>query len=205
MKYFVEACCPSLDSVRHAADAGANRIELCERLEVGGVTPSEALIRTALQAAGSIPVNVLIRPREGNFVYSEAEVGQMLQGVGLCKDMGVNGVVIGALTPDGTVDKATCARLISAARPLSITFHRAMDETADIFTALEDIIALGADRILTSGGRPTAYEGRFVLRDLVARAAGRITIMPGCGVRPGNIDEIASVTGAAEFHGSSIL
>lgn len=205
MSYFIEACCPSLDSVRHAVASGANRIELCERLEVGGITPSEALIRAALQAAGSIPVNVLIRPREGSFVYSEAEVGRMLQSVGLCKDLGVNGVVIGALTPDGAVDKATCARLISAARPLGITFHRAIDEAADIFAALEEVIALGADRILTSGGHPTAYEGRFILRDLVARAAGRITIMPGCGVRPGNIDEIASVTGAAEFHGSSIL
>ena len=205
MRSFVEACCPSLDSVRHAVEAGANRIELCERLEVGGVTPSEDLIRAARQAAGSIPVNVLIRPREGNFVYSEAEVGQMLHSIGLCKELGVNGVVIGALTPAGAVDQATTARLISAARPLSITFHRAIDEAADILAALEDIIALGADRILTSGGSPTAYEGRFVLRDLIARAAGRITIMPGCGVRPGNIDEIASVTGAAEFHGSSIL
>ena len=181
MRYFVEACCPSLDSVRHAVEAGANRIELCERLEVGGVTPSEDLIRAARQAAGSIPVNVLIRPREGNFVYTEAEVGQMLHSIGLCKELGVNGVVIGALTPAGAVDQVTTARLISAARPLS------------------------ADRILTSGVSPTAYEGRFVLRDLIARAAGRITIMPGCGVRPGNIDEIASVTGAAEFHGSSIL
>lgn len=205
MSYFIEACCPSLDSVRHAVAAGANRIELCERLEVGGITPSEELLRATLQAAGSIPVNVLIRPREGNFVYREAEVRQMLQSIGLCKELGVNGVVIGALTPSGSVDKETTALLISAARPLGITFHRAIDEAADIFAALEEVIALGADRILTSGGCPTAYEGRFILRDLVARAAGRITIMPGCGVRPGNIAEIASVTGAAEFHGSSLL
>lgn len=205
MSYFVEACCPSLDSVRHAVEAGARRIELCERLEIGGVTPSRALIRAALKVAALIPVNVLIRPREGDFVYSEEETRQMLDGIGLCKELGVNGVVIGALKADGSVDKETTARLIAAARPLSVTFHRAIDEAADIFAALEDIIALGADRILTSGGQPTAYEGRFILRDLIARSAGRIIIMPGCGVRPGNIDEIASVTGAAEFHGSGIL
>lgn len=205
MKYFIEACCPTLESVRHAVAAGAGRIELCEQLEVGGVTPSETLIRAALQAAGDVPVNVLIRPRSGDFVYTQAEVEQMLESIRLCRALGVNGVVVGALTADGDVDKATTARLISAARPLSITFHRAFDEARDLPAALEDIIGLGAHRILTSGGRPTAYEGRYVLRDIIALAAGRITIMPGCGVHPSNIDIIASVTGASEFHGSRLL
>lgn len=205
MNYFIEACCPSLESVRHAVEAGARRIELCERLEVGGVTPSRALICAALEAAARIPVNVLIRPREGNFVYTEEEIRQMLESIGLCQELGVNGVVIGALKADGSVDKTTTARLIAAARPLNVTFHRAIDEAIDIAAALEDIIGLGADRILSSGGRPTAYEGRFILRDLITQASGRIIIMPGCGIRANNLDEIAEVTGAAEFHGSSIL
>lgn len=205
MTYFIEACCPSLESVRHSVEAGAGRIELCERLEVGGVTPSEELINAALKVAGSIPVNVLVRPREGDFVYSDEEILAMLDSIRVCKELGVNGVVIGALTPDGAVDKDTTARLIDAARPLSVTFHRAIDEAADIFAALEDVIGLDADRVLTSGGKASAYEGRFVLRELVERAADRIIVMPGCGVRPGNIGEIATVTGAKEFHGSSLL
>lgn len=205
MSYFVEACCPSLEAVRHAVAAGAGRIELCERLEVGGVTPSESLISAALQEAGDVPVNVLIRPREGNFVYSEKEVATMLESISLCRALGVNGVVVGALRADGSVDTACCEKLMAAARPLDVTFHRAMDEAADIAAALEDVIALGAQRILTSGGCATAYEGRFVIRELIGLARGRILIMPGCGLRPGNIDEVARVTGASEFHGSSLL
>ena len=205
MKLFCEVCCPTHDAVARAVAAGAGRIELCERLEVGGVTPSEALIREALAIAGDIPVNVLIRPREGNFVFNEEEAAQMLASRELCKRLGVNGVVIGALRPDGSVDMALMRRLMEAAWPLSITFHRAFDECSDVFTALEDIISLGIDRLLTSGHCADAWEGRFVLCDLVARAAGRIVIMPGCGITPANLSEIAATTRAAEFHGSRIL
>ena len=205
MSYFIEACCPSLESVRHAVLSDAGRIELCERLEVGGVTPSEPLIREALQAAGSVPVNVLIRPREGDFMYPEEEVNRMLESIRQCRELGVNGVVVGALKADGSVDRETMQRLMAAAGPLSVTFHRAFDEAWDLKAALEDIIGLGARRILTSGGKATAYEGRFVLRELVKQAAGRIVIMPGCGINPGNIGEIAAVTGASEYHGSRIL
>ena len=215
MKLFFEVCCPSLESVASAVAAGADRIELCERLEVGGVTPSEDLIREALSIAGSVPINVLIRPREGDFVYDEEEAAQMLASIATCKRLGVNGVVIGALRPDGSVDMAMMHRLVdaakcpddpgSSARPLSITFHRAIDECSDIFAALEDIVSLGIDRILTSGHCADAWEGRFVLKELVARAAGRIAIMPGCGITPANLPEIAALTAAAEFHGSRIL
>ena len=203
--YFIEACCPDIDSVCHAVEAGAGRIELCEELEVGGITPSPARIRSALAAAGSVPVNVLIRPRGGDFVYSAAEVGRMLSSVRACKSAGVHGVVIGALKADGSVDVETVSKLVREAGSLDITFHRAFDESADLKKALEDIIRLGIKRVLTSGGCPTAYEGRFVLRELVLQSAGRISIMPGCGVRASNIDEIASVTGAKEFHGSRLL
>ena len=205
MRLFCEVCCPSLDAVAKAVGAGADRIELCERLEVGGVTPYEALIRDALAAAGPVPVNILIRPREGDFVYNEDEAGQMLESIALCKALGVNGVVIGALRPDGSVDMALMRRLVAAARPLSITFHRAFDECRDPFEALEDIISLGIDRLLTSGHCTDAWEGRFILKELVGHAAGRIVIMPGCGITPANLPEIAAITGASEFHGSRIL
>ena len=220
MRPFCEVCCPSLDAVAKAISAGANRIELCERLEVGGVTPSEQLIKDALATAGQVPVNVLIRPREGNFVYDEDESEQMLESIALCKELKVNGVVIGALCSDGSVDMELMWRLVDAARPMGITFHRAFDECSDIFAALEEIISLGIDRLLTSGHRATAWEGRFVLKELVERAASktspvsslkpgqqtpRIIIMPGCGINPANLAEIAAVTGATEFHGSKIL
>ena len=204
MSYFIEACCPDLESVRCAVSAGANRVELCEQLEIGGVTPSVELIQGALDAAGNVPVNVLIRPRGGNFVYTPGEVEQMLQSIRECKSLGVNGVVIGALTSDGSIDKETVSKLVREAGSMDITFHRAFDEAADLRAALEDIIGLGIKRVLTSGGCPTAYLGRFVLRELVRQSAGRISVMPGCGVTPGNIAEIASVTAAKEFHGSRL-
>lgn len=218
VKPFREVCCPTIEAVSKAVAAGADRIELCERLEVGGVTPSEQLIKDALAVAGSVPVNVLVRPREGNFVYSEEEAGEMLDSIALCKAIGtgraadgrkaelrVNGVVIGALLPDGSVDMALMRRLVAAARPLSITFLRAFDECRDPFEALEDIISLGIDRLLTSGHCTDAWEGRFILRELVERADGRIVIMPGCGITPANLPELAAITGATEFHGSRIL
>lgn len=205
MKLFREVCCPTIKAVSKAVAAGADRIELCERLEVGGVTPSESLIKDALAVAGTVPVNVLVRPREGNFVYNEEEAGKMLESIGLCKVLGVNGVVIGALLPDGSVDMELMRRLAVVARPLGITFHRAFDECRDPFEALEDIISLGIDRLLTSGHCADAWEGRFILKELVGRAAGRIVIMPGCGITPANLPELAAITGATEFHGSRIL
>ena len=205
MSYFIEVCCPDLESVRTAVKAGAGRIELCEELGIGGVTPSETLLHQALDVAGDVPVNVLIRPRGGNFVYTAHEVEQMLRSIQMCRAAGANGVVIGALLADGSVDTATVSRLVLEADGLDITFHRAFDESADLRQALEDIIGLGIKRILTSGGCPTAYLGRFVLRDLVSQAAGRISIMPGCGILPSNLNEIASITAATEFHGSKIL
>lgn len=203
MKYFLEACCTSLEAVRAAEMNGARRIELCEQLEIGGVTPSETLLCETL-AATSLPVNVLIRPRGGDFVYSEAEVGTMLDSIRRCRDLGVGGVVIGALTPSGAIDMPLMRRLMAASDGLSVTFHRAFDETADPLDALEDIISLGCERLLTSGHAPDAYAGRELLGQLVQRAAGRIIILAGCGVRPGNIDAIADASGASEYHSSFV-
>ena len=205
IKYFVEACCPTLESVAHAVEAGAKRIELCEHLSCGGLTPSDEMIRMALELAGKVPVNVLVRPRAGSFVYSTEEIIQMTDTIRTCKELGVNGVVIGALKEDGRIDKSVMELLINEARPLHITFHRAFDECRDQYNALEVIIRLGIERVLTSGHKATAYEGRYVLRDLVKQAAGRIVIMPGCGITADNIDAVASASGASEFHGSRII
>lgn len=205
MSPFVEVCCPSLESVRRAVQAGANRIELCERLEVGGVTPSLQLIADALAAAGEIPINVLVRPREGDFVYSSKEVDEMIDSIRFCKLSGVNGVVIGALTADGDIDLDLMKTLVREARPLEITFHRAFDQCRDVKTALEDVISLGVERLLTSGHCIDAYEGKYALKELVKLASGRIIVMPGCGITSANLEDIASVTGASEFHGSRLL
>ena len=199
-----ETCCPSLGSVKTAVSRGTSRIELCEKLEIGGVTPSMDMIESALEIAGKTPVNVLIRPRGGDFVYSEAEAAQMLESISLCKEIGVNGVVIGALLPDGNVDKELTLRLADAARPLHVTFHRAIDESKNYMQAIQDVISIGIERILTSGHSGNAYEGRFMLREAVELAAGRTVIMPGCGITDDNLEEIARVTGASEFHGSRI-
>ena len=167
MGRFIECCCTSVGEVTEAVAGGASRIELCENLEVGGITPSSRLIRQVLDVC-PLPVNVLVRPRGGDFVFSEEEEEQMKQDIRNCKELGVNGVVIGALLGDGSIDTAMMRRLIQAARPLSVTFHRAFDCCKDPFRALEDVIALGCDRLLTSGLASSAYEGRELIARLVS-------------------------------------
>ncbi|MBO7604772.1 MAG: copper homeostasis protein CutC [Bacteroidales bacterium] len=197
-----ECCCQSVRDAVEAQEGGARRIELCSRLEVGGVSPSERLIAEVLEAV-SIPVNVLVRPREGNFCYSPSEAEEILEHIAICKRLKVNGVVIGALTPDGQIDVPLVSRFIRAARPLEVTFHRAFDECAEPRTALEDIIALGCDTLLTSGHAPSALEGCALIASLVEQAAGRISIMPGAGINPSNIRQIVLTTGAGQYHGSA--
>lgn len=202
VKHLFEACCQSHEEAMEARAGGAGRVELCAELGIGGVTPSESEIRQTL-AQCSLPVNVLVRPRGGSFVYSESEARAMLRDIELCKSLGVNGVVIGALTPEGRVDIPLMRRLIEAARPMNITFHRAFDECAEPFSALEDIINLSCDILLTSGQAPSAYDGRKLIAELVQKAGDRIIVMPGAGINPRNISEIALVTKASEFHGSA--
>ena len=204
-RYFREACCPSAEAAGIAAKNGASRVELCESLEIGGVTPSQKMMEQVLKENPGLCVNVLVRPRGGDFIFSEDEIQTMLKDIRLCKSLGVNGVVIGALRPDGGVDMACMRRLIEEARPLSITFHRAFDECSDVRDCLEDVIALGCDRLLTSGHEKNALEGRFIIAELVKQAAGRIIIMAGCGVRPSNINIIAESTKAEEYHSSTLL
>lgn len=202
MEYFLESCCTDVEQIRRAQEAGARRIELCENLAVGGVTPSAELLKVAISVA-TVPVNVLVRPRGGDFVFSAAEADTMLRDIELCREAGAAAVVIGALDSRGDVDMPLMRRLCDAASGMSVTFHRAFDVCADPLAAFEDVLALGCDRLLTSGHESDAFKGRFFIAELVERAAGRIIVMPGCGVRRSNIARIAADTGAVEFHASS--
>ena len=202
MEYFLESCCTDVEQIRRAQEAGARRIELCENLAVGGVTPAAELLKAAISVA-KVPVNVLVRPRGGDFVFSAAEAGTMLRDIELCREAGAAAVVIGALDSRGDVDMPLMRRLCDAASGMSVTFHRAFDVCADPLAAFEDVLALGCDRLLTSGHESDAFKGRFFIAELVERAAGRIIVMPGCGVRRSNIARIAADTGAVEFHASS--
>lgn len=199
----LEICANSATSCIEAQQGGASRVELCAGIPEGGTTPSYGEIRTAREKC-TIDINVIIRPRGGDFLYSEAEIQSMLYDIEMAKLLKVHGVVFGCLTPDGDIDTTLLNRLVAAAKPeLSVTFHRAFDVCRDPFAALEQIIAAGCDRILTSGQQSNAVKGIPLIAELVMRAAGRIIIMPGCGVRENNIAEIEARTGAREFHTSA--
>ncbi|MDR1555978.1 MAG: copper homeostasis protein CutC [Tannerellaceae bacterium] len=202
-KRILEICANSAQSCVEAEAGGAARVELCAAIPEGGTTPSYGEIRTAQALTSSIDINIIIRPRGGDFLYTGAEVQSMLYDIGMAKELGVHGVVFGCLTKEGDVDVNLLNRLIAAAAPLSVTFHRAFDVCRDPYTALEQLIDCGCDRLLTSGQQPDAVRGIPLIAGLVERAAGRIIIMPGCGVRPENIAQIESRTGAREFHTSA--
>ncbi|MBO3269990.1 copper homeostasis protein CutC [Hymenobacter defluvii] len=202
MSYTLEICANSLQSAQAAQAGGAGRIELCQNLEQGGITPSYGLIRR-VRALLSIQVFVLIRPRPGNFVYDNEEFALMQTDVLSCRELGCDGVVLGILDEDGRVDMARCQELIALAHPMAVTFHRAFDVCQNQAAALEEIIALGCQRVLTSGGAVSAEAGQQQLAALVAQAAGRISIMPGAGINASNLLSLAAATGATEFHTSA--
>lgn len=202
MKRILEVCAGSVESVIAARDGGAARVELCAALEVGGITPSIGFMREARKVEG-IAMNVLIRPRGGDFLYDENETACMEHDVIAARECGADGVVIGALTADGDIDIAVCRRLVKAAQGINVTFHRAFDMCSNPMQALEDIIALGCDKILTSGQAATAEAGMDVLKKLVEAADGRIAIMPGCGVNANNAANILDGCGATEIHASA--
>ena len=194
-----EICAVNIQSARAAERAGAQRIELCSALDAGGLTPSAGLIRAATRRL-NIAVNVLIRPREGNFCYTDAERDIMLDDIRFCREAGANGVVAGALTADNQLDLSFMKAMKDAAGSMEIACHRAFDFTADPSEALEQLVALGYRRVLSSGQAPSAHQGRFLLKKMVEQAAGRISVMPGAGISAGNIREIAVDSGAREFH-----
>ncbi len=227
----LEVCCGNPESVDAAVLGGARRIELCADLEADGLTPPTAWIRDAKARYPSLTVHVLIRPRAGDFVYSSAEADAMSIQVEEALEAGADGIVLGALTPEGDVDAPLMERLVSLvesynlaaelvqsdlchaandshffpgpSRRVSITFHRAFDRCRRPYEALEQIISLGCDRILTSGQAATAEAGAATLRELQRRAGGRIGILPGSGVTPGNAARILETTGCTEIHASA--
>lgn len=201
----VELCVDSAAGASIAREAGADRIELCSALELGGLTPSEGLLRQSL-AEFSGPVVVLLRPRGGDFVYSESELRTIEHDLDVALRLGPRGVVgvaVGVLTRGGDVDVRAMDRILDRARPLQVTFHRAFDLCRDLDAALDALLALGIDRVLTSGGAVDASAGASTIRRLVARAGTRLSVMPGGGVRADNVRAILESTGAREIHGSA--
>jgi copper homeostasis protein len=198
----LEICAGSVASCIAAQEGGAQRIELCDNLLEGGTTPSYATIAVAREKV-QLALYPIIRPRGGDFLYDALEFEVMQKDIALCKHLGCDGVVIGILTPDGRVDKDRCKTLVDLAWPMGVTFHRAFDMTANPSEALEDIISIGCERILSSGQRNTAVEGIPLLKTLVQQADGRIAIMAGSGVRSNNIGTLIKETGATEYHTSA--
>ena len=202
MDFILEVIAFTIESALIADRSGAHRIELCDNPGDGGTTASHAMIELARKKT-IIQLFPIIRPRGGDFLYSDEEFVIMQKDILWCKQNGCDGVVIGMLKEDGTVDRKRTAKLVELAYPMSATFHRAFDRVLDPFQSLEDIIEIGCERILTSGKKPTAIEGSFLLKQLVEQSDERIIIMPGSGVRANNILEIAKQTGAREFHSSA--
>ena len=201
--YRFEVCANGVESCLAAQEGGADRVELCAGIPEGGTTPSYGEILQARRLLTRTRLHVIIRPRGGDFVYSELEAGRMLEDIRMCRQLGVDGVVFGCLTKEGDVDTPLCQRLMEAAQGMSTTFHRAFDRTRNARQALEDIIALGFDRILTSGQEPKAEAGIALLNELNRLAHGRIILLAGSGVDESNIAHIQRETGICEFHFSA--
>ncbi|MFZ1370915.1 MAG: copper homeostasis protein CutC [Ferruginibacter sp.] len=202
MNFKLEVIGFNIESCILAQAAGATRIELCDNPGEGGTTPSYGFIKAAREKL-QIYLYPIIRPRGGDFFYTDDEFEIMKSDVKICKELGCDGVVIGMLNPDGTVDTKRCNQLVELAYPLGVTFHRAFDRVNNAALALEDIIEMGCERILTSGLQPTALEGADTIAALIKQADERIIIMPGSGVRSDNIMELAKKTSAVEFHTSA--
>lgn len=202
MNFKLEVIAFNFESCLLAQQSGAHRIELCDNPGEGGTTPSIGMIKAAREKI-NIELFPIIRPRGGDFLYSDDEFDIMKEDILQCKKIGCDGIVIGLLHADGSIDKTRTSQLVNLAYPMSVTFHRAFDRTNDPFKAMEDIIECGCERILTSGQQPTASEGIELITTLIKQADERIIIMPGSGLRSDNITSIAKQSGAVEFHSSA--
>ncbi len=202
MKHLLEVIAFDIESCLLAEASGAHRIELCDNPSEGGTTPSFGLIQQARKNT-SIELYPIIRPRGGDFLYSPQAFEIMKADVLACKQLGCDGVVLGLLHADGSIDESSTSELVALAYPMGVTFHRAFDRTPDPFEALEALVQTGCERILTSGLQPTALEGLQLISKLVEKAADRIIVMPGSGIRSDNIAQIAAVSKATEFHSSA--
>lgn len=198
----LEICVDSMESVVNAEKGGADRLELCAGLSDGGLTPSLAFIERVIELSGLI-VHVMLRPRNGDFCYSDEEYRVMLRDLTLIKNAGADGIVFGMLDSSGEIDKSRCRTIIKEARPMSVTFHRAFDMAQDPYESLDVLIELGADRILTSGKKSSAWEGRQLIGELVKRSGGQIVIMAGSGIKEENIAALVRETGVSECHASA--
>lgn len=194
-----EICTDGAAGVRAARQAGAHRVELCASLFEGGLTPSRGAMRQARRVEG-IGLHVIVRPRGGDFLPDEDEFAAMLTDIATAKDEGADGVAFGCLTPEATIDVTRTRRLIETARPMSVTFHRAFDMTADPFAALETLVGLGVDRVLTSGQQASVLEGLPLIAQLIETAGSRLIVMPGGGITPHNVGRIVATARPAELH-----
>lgn len=202
MSRILEIAVFNIDSAIAAAEAGADRLELCENPQDGGTTPSYGFMKSVRELV-SIPVFPIIRPHGGDFLYSDAAFNVMQKDIALAKELGFEGVVLGLLKSDGSIDTDRTAKLVEQAYPMEVTFHRAFDRAINPLEALEAIIQTGCSRILTSGQQPNAFDAKDLIQQLVQQASDRIIIMPGSGVRASNIRVLADATGAYELHSSA--
>jgi len=203
MSLIFEVCVDSAEAAVAAEEGGAHRVELCSDLLEGGLTPSHGTLKVARERL-RIGIMAMVRPRGGDFCYTDTEFAVMREDLLAAKSLGANGVVFGLLNPDGTVDRPRTAELIALARPLPVTFHRAFDVSRNPFEALDTLVALGVERVLTSGQEPSVLEGLDLIVALVERAAGRIIVMPGGGITDRTVGRIAPVCGATELHFASL-
>jgi copper homeostasis protein len=195
----IEICAESVSGAVAAQNGGADRVELCQGLIEGGTTPSAAAIKLARRAL-TIHLHVLLRPRGGDFLYTDSEMEVLREDLVIARELGANGIVFGFLTASGEIDRDRTAEIIKLARPLSVTFHRAFDMCKDAVAGLESLIELGVDRVLTSGQEATCVDGIGLIARLQKQAAGRIIVMPGGGINPGNAARIVAATGVSEIH-----
>lgn len=200
-KYIIEIATSDFATTKSAVEGGADRIELCANLAEGGTTPSYGTVKQCREAF-NVLIYPIIRPRGGDFLYTDEECSIMLQDIKLFKELGCDGVVIGLLNRDGGIDVKRSSQLVEAAYPIGVTFHRAFDRCRDPFEALEQLVEIGCERILTSGQLPTVSEGADLIAELNRKADERIIIMPGSGLRKDNIKWLAEKTGCYEFHSS---
>lgn len=198
-KYLLEISVGSVEAAMAAERGGADRIELCREQNVGGLTPSGDVMKEARQRL-RIPICAMIRPRAGDFVYSQREFRTMRDEIWRAQRLEMEGVVLGILTKERRVDVARTRELVEMAEKMEVTFHRAIDETGDLLAALEQIVETGAERILTSGGKPVAREGAETIAKMVTRGRGRVVILPGAGIHAGNVRELVQSIRASEYH-----
>lgn len=198
----IEICVDSMESALAAEKGGAHRIELCDNLIGGGTTPSVGMLQV-IRKYLRIDINFIVRPRSGDFCYSDFEFQVIKKDIEMAKKYGANGIVVGILKPNGEIDVERMKQVIEMSKPLKVTFHRAFDMTRDPFQSLDSLIDLGVERILTSGQESNAFEGVDLIKELVHRAKGKIIIMPGAGINELNVEEIVNKTGVREVHMSA--